>query len=62
MLPGTKLGELHKYGSNDTIITFIDALTKRAHWVATREKSFRAERIADIFLDSYFRLHGSQTP
>ena len=57
-LPETAAGELPSYGGNDTIITFIDALTKRAHWVATCEKSPTAERFAEIFLDSYFRLHG----
>jgi hypothetical protein len=46
------------YGGNDTIITFIDALTKRAHWVATREKHLTAEHFAKIFIESYFRLHG----
>ena len=39
------------------IITFIDALTKSAPWVATWEKSFTAERFAEVFL-SYFRLQG----
>ena len=57
-LPGTTLGELSARGGSDAIVTFIDALTKRAHWVATCEKSLTAERFAEIFLDSYFRLHG----
>jgi hypothetical protein len=43
---------------NDTIITFIDTLTKRAHWVATSEKELTAEKFAEIFIDFYFRLHG----
>ena len=43
---------------NDTIITFIDGLTKRCHWVATKEKDLSAERFAEIFISSYFRLHG----
>ena len=46
---------------NDTRITFIDGLTKRAHWIATSEKSFTAERFAEIFVDFYFRLHGLPT-
>jgi len=46
---------------NDTIITFIDGLTKRAHWIATAEKSLTAERFAEIFVDFYFRLHGLPT-
>jgi len=46
---------------NDTIITFIDGLTKRAHWIATVEKSLSAERFAEIFVDFYFRLHGLPT-
>jgi hypothetical protein len=50
-LPKTRNG-------NDTIITFIDSLTKRAHWVATSEKELTAERFAEIFIDFYFRLHG----
>ena len=43
---------------NDTIITFIDGLTKRAHWIATCERTLTAERFAEIFVDFYFRLHG----
>jgi hypothetical protein len=54
----TASGEGSPYGGNDTIITFIDALTKRAHWVATKEKALTAERFAEIFVESYFRLHG----
>jgi len=46
---------------NDTIITFIDGLTKRAHWIATAEKTLTAERFAEIFIDFYFRLHGLPT-
>ena len=57
-LPMTTPGELPTYGGNDTIITFTDALTKRAHWVVACEKTLTAERFASIFLDSYFRLHG----
>jgi hypothetical protein len=54
----TASGEGSPYGGNDTIITFIDALAKRAHWVATKEKALTAERFAEIFVESYFRLHG----
>ena len=54
----TTPGELPMYGGNGTIITFIGALTKRAHWVAACEKKLTAERFASSFLDSYFRLHG----
>jgi hypothetical protein len=43
---------------NDTIITIIDALTKRAHWIATKEDGLTAEKFAKLFVDQYFRLHG----
>jgi hypothetical protein len=43
---------------NDTIITFIDGLTKRAHWVATTEKTLTAKKFAQLFVEHYFRLHG----
>jgi transposase InsO family protein len=43
---------------NDTIITIIDALTKRAHWIPTREAELTATKFAEIFRDAYFRLHG----
>lgn len=39
------------------MITFADALTKRAHWVAAKEEALVAEKFAEIFADSYFRLH-----
>ena len=55
-LPETVSGELPIYGGNDTIMTFIDALTKRAHWVVTSEKSLMAEHFAEVFMNSYFRL------
>ena len=57
-LPLTTSGELPTHGGNDTIITFIGALTKRAHWVTANEKGLTAERFATIFLEAYFRLHG----
>ena len=49
----TKLPTVDGY---DTI-TFIDALTKRAHWVATTEKGLTAEKFAEIFTESFI-LHG----
>ena len=39
------------------MITFADALTKRAHWVAAKEEALVAEKFAEIFANSYFRLH-----
>ena len=56
-LPTTTPGNQPTYGGNDTI-TFIDALTKRAHWVAACEKTLSAERFASIYIGSFFRLHG----
>jgi hypothetical protein len=50
-LPTTKNG-------NDTIITIIDALTKRAHWIATTEKDLTAVRFAELFRDHHVRYHG----
>jgi transposase InsO family protein len=50
-LPTTKLG-------HDTIITIIDALTKRAHWLSTKESELTAVKFAEIFRDQYLRLHG----
>jgi len=49
-LPTTRRG-------NDMIITFIDHLTKRAHWVAASE-TINAEDFARIFLNEVVRLHG----
>ena len=57
-LPLTVPGELPTDGGNDTVITFIDALTKCAHWVAANEKGLAAERFATILIEAYFRLHG----
>ena len=42
-LPTTETG-------NDTIVTFIDGLTKRAHWVATKE-AMSASDFAQLFLE-----------
>jgi hypothetical protein len=52
----TKLPTTEK--GNDTIITFVDGLTKRAHWVATTEKTLTAKKFAQLFVEHYFRLHG----
>ena len=49
-LPTTESG-------NDTIVTFIDGLTKRAHWVATQE-TLSSKDFAQLFLEYYVRLHG----
>jgi hypothetical protein len=43
---------------NNTIITIIDALTKRAHWIAAKEAELTAGKFAEIFRDEYVRLHG----
>jgi putative transposase len=43
---------------NDTIITIIDVLTKRAHWIAAKEKDLTAVKFAEIFRDHYVRYHG----
>ena len=48
-LPTTESG-------NDMILTFIDGLTKRAHWVTTRE-AMSAGEFAQLFLEYYVRLH-----
>ena len=57
-LPLTVPGELLTHGGNDTVITFINVLTMRAHWVAANENGLTAERFATIFFEGYFRLHG----
>jgi hypothetical protein len=38
----------------DTIITFVDGLTKRAHWVATVEETLTAKMFADLFWRTTF--------
>jgi hypothetical protein len=38
----------------DTIITFVDALRKRAIWTATTEKDLMAEHFVEIFINVYF--------
>lgn len=40
------------YGESDTIIAFVDALTKRAHWVAAKQEARTAERFAEILTNS----------
>ena len=57
-LPLTTSGELPTHGGNDTIITFIDVLTKRAPWAAADEKGLTTERFAARFIEAYFRLQG----
>jgi hypothetical protein len=42
---------------NDTIIIFVEALTKRAIWTATTKKDHTAQCFAEIFIDMCFRLH-----
>lgn len=42
---------------NDTILTFIDRLTKQAHFVPTRA-TIDAEGTVDLYLQHVFRLHG----
>jgi len=42
---------------NDTVIPFIDGLTKSAHWVATKEESLTVQRFAELFIEHYMRLH-----
>jgi hypothetical protein len=43
---------------NDTIVTIIDALTKRAHWFPAKEVELTASKFAEVFRDEYVRLHG----
>ena len=56
-LPPTTPDELPTHGGNAIIITFINALTKHARWVAANEKGLTAECFAAIFLEVYFRLY-----
>lgn len=42
---------------HDILITFIDALTKSANWAATAEKGSTTEKLAEIFTESFIRLH-----
>jgi hypothetical protein len=50
-LPKSKTG-------NDCIISIIDHLTKRAHFIPTTEAGLTAENFAKLFCDFYIRLHG----
>ena len=43
---------------NDCIITIVDHLTKRAHFIAAQESGLTAEKFATIFCETYVRLHG----
>ncbi len=49
-LPQTKRG-------NDTIVTFVDRLTKRVHFAPTTE-TVDANGMATLFVEHIFRLHG----
>ena len=46
-------------GGNDTILTFVDCLTKQAeaHFVPTKG-SINASGTADLYIENVFRLHG----
>ena len=44
-------------GGNDTILTFVDRLTKQAHFVPTKG-SINASGTADLYIENVFRLHG----
>jgi hypothetical protein len=46
---------------NDTIVTIIDAITKRVRWFATNEAKLSAEKFAQLFLDHYVRAHAIPT-
>ena len=49
-LPESTLG-------NDTILTFVDRLTKQAHFVPTRS-TVDAEGVADLYVENVMRHHG----
>ena len=44
-------------GGNDTILTFVDRLTKQAHFVPTKG-CINASGTADLYIENVFRLHG----
>jgi hypothetical protein len=50
-LPRTKAG-------HDCIITIVDHLTKRAHFLPATEAGLSADAFAKLFVDFYLRLHG----
>jgi hypothetical protein len=43
---------------NGTIITIVDGLTKRVHWIAASETGLTAEHFAQICTDNYIRNRG----
>ena len=44
-------------GGDGTILTFVDRLTKQAHFVPTKG-SINASGTADLYIENVFRLHG----
>jgi hypothetical protein len=42
---------------NDSILVFVDKLTKMVHFVACKEKT-SARELAQLYIDHVFRLHG----
>jgi hypothetical protein len=42
---------------NDSILVFVDKLTKMVHFVACKEKT-SARELAELYVDNVFRLHG----
>jgi hypothetical protein len=42
---------------NDSILVFVDKLTKMVHFVACKEKT-SARELAELYVDRVFRLHG----
>jgi hypothetical protein len=46
---------------NNAIVTIIDHLTKRAHFIPTTEEDISTEAIARLFLKESVRLHGMPT-
>ena len=49
----TTPGELPTYGGNDTIITFVDALTKHARWIATASQLSGSRRSSSTPISGY---------
>ena len=47
----------HLRGGNNTILTFVDRLTKQAHFVPTKG-CINASGTADLYIENVFRLHG----
>lgn len=46
---------------NNAIVTIIDHLTKRAHFIPTTEEDLSAETFAQLFMKESVRLHGMPT-